>query len=69
MRRLVERLPGKFKVDGVDVSAKTIDISAHGLGVFIEKKMAVGAKTTLVIDGCEMLLEMICGDEITPPTP
>lgn len=58
-KRFTGRLPGKFKIDGADISAKPIDISAHGLGVIIEKKIAVGSLGTLVIDGIEMPFEVM----------
>jgi hypothetical protein len=58
-KRFTGRLPGKFKIEGVDVNAKPIDITPHGLGVITESKIAVGAKATLVVDGCEMPLEVM----------
>jgi hypothetical protein len=58
-KRFTGRLPGKFKIDGADITAKPVDISAHGLGVIIEKKIAIGTSASLVIDGCEMPFEII----------
>ena len=58
-KRFTGRLPGKFLVNGQDITVKPIDISAHGFGVLIEKKIAVGAMATLLIEGREVPFEFM----------
>ena len=48
-KRLTGLMPGRFQVDGADVSARPIDISEHGLGILVAKKFKVGAMAALVL--------------------
>ncbi|MCX6124050.1 MAG: PilZ domain-containing protein [Proteobacteria bacterium] len=57
-KRLTGLMPGRFQVDGADVSARPIDISEHGLGILVAKKFKVGTTAALVLKDREIAFEI-----------
>lgn len=57
-KRLTGLMPGRFNMNGKDVSARPVDLSEHGLGVLVAKEFAVGTKASLVIKDTVIPLEI-----------
>lgn len=48
-KRLTGLMPGKFKINGKEVSARPVDLSDHGLGILVAKEFALGTQAELTI--------------------
>ncbi|MCX6116872.1 MAG: PilZ domain-containing protein [Proteobacteria bacterium] len=46
-KKLTGLMPGKFQIEGKDVSARPVDISNHGLGILVAKEFKTGSLATL----------------------
>lgn len=61
-KRLTGLLPGRFQVNGKDISAKPVDISSHGIGLIIDAEIAAGTKACLTIGDRSVPLEFMWGE-------
>lgn len=57
-KRLTGLMPGKFKINDKEVSARPVDLSEHGLGVLVAKEFAIGALAVLVIKDTQIPFEI-----------
>ena len=57
-KRLTGLMPGKFKINDKEVSARPVDLSEHGLGVLVAKEFAIGAQAVLVIKDTQIPFEI-----------
>lgn len=57
-KRLTGLMPGKFKINDKEVSARPIDLSENGLGILVAKEFAIGAKAVLVIKDTSIPFEI-----------
>ena len=60
-KRLTGLMPGKFQIEGKEVSARPVDISSHGLGILVAKEFKLGAKAVLVLKDVHIEFELIWG--------
>lgn len=58
-KRLTGLMPGRFQINGKEVSARPMDISEHGIGVIIAHEYPVGTKATLAIGERIVALEFL----------
>jgi hypothetical protein len=61
-KRLTGLMPGRFQINGKEVSARPVDISEHGMGVIIAHEYPVGTKATLAIGNRIVALEFLWGE-------
>lgn len=57
-KRLTGLMPGKFKINDKEVSARPVDLSEHGLGVLIAKEYAIGSTAVLIIKETQIPFEI-----------
>jgi hypothetical protein len=61
-KRLTGLMPGRFQINGKEVSARPVDISEHGIGVIIAHEYPVGTVATLCIGDRQVSLEFLWGE-------
>jgi hypothetical protein len=60
-KKLTGLMPGRFQIDGRDVSARPVDISEHGIGILVASEYKPGTLAVLVIKDVKVELEMKWG--------
>lgn len=58
-KRLTGLMPGRFQVEGKDVSARPVDISEHGLGILIDREFKEGTTATLLLKDSSVAFEVM----------
>lgn len=60
-KRLTGLMPGRFQIDGKDVSARPVDLSEHGIGILVAKEYKQGTKASLTIKDTIVSFEILWG--------